>query len=341
MEFDLILENGLIHDGSGKAPYVADVGIRDDRIVDIGDLRHAEVAQRINTGGNVVCPGFIDVHSHADLVIHMPHHPDILEPLLRQGITTFVGGNCGMGMAPLSKNHVAAAFTYMEAMISQDANSFIRWEKFGEFIQALDADGGLALNCGLLVPHGMLRIAAQGLKNELPSPDAMKTMRYDLEEGLEAGALGMSTGLMYFPGVSSDEQELETLAEILVRNDAVFTSHLRSYSNTLPQAIEEVLEISRKTNVKVQISHFFWLPHVSQMVDAVTNSAARAMAQLYKKVKVPLPLDLPLKKQLKTITREIARGLPLGIDAMPTGTGFTHALAFFPPWVLTGDQQKV
>ncbi|MBF0225285.1 MAG: amidohydrolase family protein [Desulfobacterales bacterium] len=340
MEFDLIIKNGRIYDGSGDKSYFSDIAIKNGKIFDISNLDKHNAKIVINAKHQVVCPGFIDVHSHADLSVHLKNHHQILEPLLRQGITTFVGGNCGMGLAPFSNEFRKDAFTYIEAIIGKNQAPSITWNNTADFFVTLEKRG-LAMNCGMLIPHGLLRIAAKGMQNTIADKKEISIMKKYLEEGLEAGALGMSTGLMYFPGLGADENELIELAKVLSNKDRVFTCHIRSYSNTLDNAIEELMDISRQSGVRVQLSHLFWLPHVNKIVDGITNSVARFLASIYKHVKIPIPLDIEIKKRLSYIGDEIKKGMPMGFDVMPTGTGFTHALAFFPPWSLTGDRQKI
>jgi len=340
MEFDVIIKNATVYDGCGNKPYNKDIAIKSGKIKVIGDISNAIGKTVIDAHNKVLCPGFIDVHSHADLVIHRENHHKILEPLLRQGITTFVGGNCGIGLAPYLDNNKSTALQYLEAMTGESQDSFIKWNTIKELFDILNQQG-MVLNCGFLVPHGLLRIAAKGLENKTASDDEIKIMKNLLEEGLDAGALGMSTGLMYVPGLASDENELLQLAKILTPKDAVFTSHIRSYSNTLQQAIDELITISKKTGTRIQISHLFWLPHINLIIDRFTQSLLRVGAEIYKYIKLPLPLDIAMKQKMDYLGEIIKEGIPLGIDAMPTGTGFTHALAFFPPWSLEGGHEKI
>ena len=112
--FDIIFENGNIVDGSGGVPYQADVGLKDKTIAAIGDLKQSEAATRLNIEGKTICPGFIDVHSHADLTFFRNDHDQLLSPLIKQGITTFVGGNCGMALAPVTQENRDDIKTYLE-----------------------------------------------------------------------------------------------------------------------------------------------------------------------------------------------------------------------------------
>ncbi len=200
--YDLILENAMVIDGSGGEPFQDDVGIKDGIIEAIGDLGEAEAAKRIDADGRVVCPGFIDVHSHADLTMFRDDAAQLLRPLVRQGITTFVGGNCGMALAPITDENREGLKTYLEVFTQMDFDTDIRWKSMGEFMDHMD-DKGLLLNMALLVPHGMLRISALGMEDKPADTGALEMMKWLLEESMEAGAFGLSTGLQYFPGLFS------------------------------------------------------------------------------------------------------------------------------------------
>ena len=340
MTYDIIIDNATIYDGTGRLPYAADVAVKNGRILDIGQLDDARAKARIDAGRKALSPGFIDIHSHADLVVHFDDHHKTLEPLLRQGITTFVGGNCGAGLAPFTKDFRKDGLIYMSLFVGQDQEPHVTWNTTAELMEKLEGQG-MVMNAGLLTPHGQLRIGALGLVNRPVKNDEMAVMKRLLGESMEAGALGMSTGLQYFPGLASDEEELTELARIVQDHGGVFTSHLRSYSNTLPQAVEEIMSVSRKTGVRVQLSHLFWLPNVNIFVDRAVSGILRTGAAIYKHLKVPVPLDLAMRDKLGAMGKSIDEGLPMGMDAMPTGAGFTHAFAFMPPWALEGGKEEV
>jgi len=226
--FDLIIENASVVDGSGEEPFTADIGIAGDRIEEIGDLTGVEAAARLDASGKTVCPGFIDVHSHADLALFREDHAEILSPLVRQGITTYVGGNCGMALAPITEEHKDGLQMYLEVFTQMDFEKSVRWDSMASFMDMMDAEGML-LNCAMLAPHGMMRISACGLETRLATGDEVARMRRSLEESLEAGAFGLSTGLQYFPGNQSDTEELVELGKSVAKYGGIFTSHLRSY----------------------------------------------------------------------------------------------------------------
>lgn len=341
--FDLILENATVVDGTGGQPYQADVGIGKGLIEALGDLEGSEAARRIDAGGRTVCPGFIDVHSHADLTMFREDATELLRPLVRQGITTFVGGNCGMALAPVSDENREGLKTYLEIFTQMDFDTAIRWKSMGEFMERVE-EKSLLLNMALLVPHGMLRISALGLEDRPADAGAMGMMRRQLEESMQAGAFGLSTGLQYFPGLFSDTEELVKLSEPLSRYGGIFTSHLRSYtSTTLGRAIDEVGEVSRANGIRGQVSHIFSIPWTGP----VHPLALRALKWMCRHPETTLKLaphfalDASMNVVLKRLEKNREAGADIAMDIMPTTAGFTHLLAFFPPWVLTGDRRKV
>ncbi len=286
----------------------------------------------------VVTPGFIDIHSHADLSIHLADHEEILRPLVMQGITTFIGGNCGIGSSPVTDLHRTDILEYQEAFTMRPMEDRIRWDGIGDFLGKMEKRG-ITLNMGLLAPHGILRLAAAGSARRLVTADELSVMKRFLEQTLEEGAFGMSTGLQYFPGSQSDTEELVSLGSVLKKYDAVFTSHLRSYSHTLPQALDEVLTVGKTNDIHVQISHIYWQPY-SKLLTPVVRGLVRGGSFLYNRVGLPIPIEVGLKGQFSPIDRAIAAGLRVGLDIVPTSQGFTELLAFFPPWLLDEGRRR-
>ncbi|MBU1671773.1 MAG: amidohydrolase family protein [Actinobacteria bacterium] len=341
--FDLILEHASVIDGSGSEPYTADVGIKGEAIEKIGDLAGVEAARRIDVTGRAVCPGFIDIHSHADLAYFRRDHREVLSPLVRQGITTFVGGNCGMSLAPITAEHNDGLRMYLEVFTQMDFEKDVRWSTMGQFMDHIESDGVL-LNTALLAPHGMMRISACGLETGLASPGQVEMMSRSLAESMEAGALGLSTGLQYFPGNQSDTAELVALGRTLAKYDGIFTSHLRSYTqSTLDRAIDEVAEVSTKNSIRSQVSHIFSLPWLGPL----QNQALKVIKWLaghpeFAHKTIPNFLMYgEMNRILRHLDKKRAAGARISMDVMPTTAGFTHLLAFFPSWCLAGDRDSV
>jgi N-acyl-D-amino-acid deacylase len=328
-----VIRNALVYDGSGRDPFHGDVGILDGRIAAIGALGGAGAGREIDATGLAVSPGFVDVHSHADMSIANPAGPRIFEPLARQGVTTFVGGNCGMAMAPVSDRYRDVLLAIWDFFLGCPQDDNVKWNDFAGMLDCFES-GGLLLNCGVLAPHGMIRVNVMGGNTDVASADDLAAMKRVVAECLDAGALGLSTGLQYFPGLCSDTRELTELARVVRDRHGVFTSHIRSYnSDTLRLALDELLAVGRDAEVPVQVSHLFCIPHNGTLIDRAVHKALNAAAWAYRKRPFHVPLDLVIRSQLAYLGRMARAGQAIGIDAMPTAAGFTHLLAFFPPWV--------
>jgi N-acyl-D-aspartate/D-glutamate deacylase len=337
--FDLIIKNGKIVDGTGSPSKKEDLGITGDRIEKIGNLQNAEGRKIIDAEGKYVIPGIIDIHSHADLTIYKDEHPEILKPLVAQGITTFVGGNCGIGVAPIGEENLSSIKTYLEGFTGMEMEKEIKWRSFKDFVEFLEKRGTL-LNTALLAPHGIIRISVLGMKLNSPNTEQMNKMKNYLREALENGAFGISTGLQYFPGLQSETEELIELAKVVKNYNGIFASHIRSYTNTLEMAIEEIVQISTATDVYSHISHIFWIPDMGR-IGPYLRALIRGAAKISKYFTIPFPLDIPLNRIVQKVNNYRKNGIKIGMDVMPTTTGFTHLLAFFPPWVLEGSRKRI
>jgi len=331
--FDLILENASVLDGSGREPYSSDIGIKGAAIERIGNLEGAEAERRVDVAGRTVCPGFIDVHSHADLAYFRPDHAELLSPLVKQGITTFVGGNCGMGLAPVTREHRDGQKLYLEVFTQMNFEKDVRWNTMGSFMDMIEKEGVL-LNTALLAPHGMMRISALGMEMTLADDEAISRMRRSLDESLEAGAFGLSTGLQYFPGNQSDTRELVELGKSLKQHDAIFTSHMRSYTNTtLPLAIDEVAQVARENDIYGHVSHIFSMPWFGPL----HRPALKALkwlarhADFSSRVVPDFLIEAEMKSLLGKIERHRNSGVQIGMDVMPPPPGSRISWLFSPP----------
>lgn len=336
---DYLLRNGTIVDGTGAPAFMGDVGIAGDQIALVGNGSEAQARETIDVSGKIVCPGFIDPHSHADLSLYRENQKELLEPLVRQGITTFIGGNCGMAMAPVNGAHRDAVETYITIFTQVDFEKDVKWRTLGDYMDYVESRG-LLLNAGILAPHGVIRLNVMGMEARPATADETEQMARLLAEALEAGALGLSTGLQYMPGSQSDTDELLRLGRELKRRGGIFTSHLRSYSNTLDRAIAEIIEVAEANDIPAQLSHLFWVPDYGMFAPLI-QGIIRGLARLSKWWVVPLPLDAYMAKRLEEMMEARKRGVNVRADIMPTTTGFTHVLAFFPPWATEGTREDV
>ncbi|MCS6859056.1 MAG: D-aminoacylase [Abditibacteriales bacterium] len=248
MPFDLLIRNAQVIDGSGKPALTADIAIVGDTIAEVGKLpEEAQATEVIDATGCIVTPGFIDAHSHTDegLLIDPTAQSKIM-----QGITTEVSGNCGYSPVP--------ALT--APMQREMRERLARWgleEVFttmGEFFAALE-QRGLGVNYASFVGHGTIRACAMGFDMRPPTDDEMRAMKRMLEQAIDEGALGLSTGLIYPPGCYADTQELIELAKILPPRGALYATHLRNEGDELIEAVAESLTIGRESGAPVQISH--------------------------------------------------------------------------------------
>ncbi len=251
---DLLLTGGTVCDGTGSPSFQADIGIKGDRIVSIGQSEQpgqSEQSERtIDISGLVVSPGFIDVHSHSEFTLLADPRA---EGKILQGITTEVNGNCGLSAAPL----LGDALAHREADL-KEYRIPERWGSLREYFNIL-AGRDPALNYSTLVGHGNIRASVMGYVDRDPTADEMLGMKRLLEEALDAGALGLSTGLIYPPGIYTKPPEIEALAlhgaSYRKGKGFVYASHMRSEGDRLLESIAETLEVARVSGVRVNISH--------------------------------------------------------------------------------------
>jgi len=248
--FDLVIENGRIIDGTGNPWYVGDVSVSNGRIVSLVNAE-AESKRVIDANGLVVAPGFIDSHSHSDLMI-------IAEPEARQktmqGVTTEVVGQDGLGEAPIRDDLVDEWRRYLSGL-NGDPDIDWDWRSFGEYLDNIEA-AGPATNVVALVGHGNLRLLAMGMEDRRPSKAELEEMKGLLSRSLDEGAFGLSTGLIYPPCVYADAAELTELCRVVSSVGGVFVVHMRNEGDRLLGSIEEVKEVGRDSRAPVHISHF-------------------------------------------------------------------------------------
>jgi N-acyl-D-amino-acid deacylase len=250
--FDLLIRNGRVIDGSGLPWFRADVGITGDRVAAVGPLPKAEAKTVLDAAGMVVSPGFIDTHVHGDLALLVdPYH----EPAVRQGVTTYVLGQDGVAFAPGS----AATQAYMREYTAGFNGNFPtpgkEWRTVAEYLSLFD--GNCAINACTLIPNGNVRMEAMGLTSRTATADELTVMRRLVREGMEQGAVGVSSGLDYVPSIYADEDELTALCEEIAPFGGVYVTHMRGYNvQKAPPALQEVFNIGRRAGCAVHVSHF-------------------------------------------------------------------------------------
>ncbi len=243
---DLVIAGGFVHDGLGSPGHRADVAIEGHRVVAVGsDLGPAR--RTIDARERFVAPGFVDAHSHSD-ALPMMSEPQPFK--LLQGVTTEIVGNCGFSVAPLdgaSAAYAEEAWGDLFPGVAVDAGSF------ADYMSRVDA-AGPTNNIAALVGHGTLRLTANGTRREL-SDGALVAMGALAEEAFRAGAVGLSTGLIYVPATYAETDEIVTLARIAARWRRPYATHMRDEGERLGEALDEAIEIGRRSGARVQISH--------------------------------------------------------------------------------------
>ena len=313
MGFDIVIKNGKIIDGTGNPWYRADIGIKGGRISKIGRLEGADVTEEIDAVGLVVCPGFIDAHSHSDVAIFFDNR---LQSTIRQGITTSVVGNCGDSLAPVTSGGMEAFLKHFAIFAPPGVEiGSIPWNAFGEYLDHMEKRGCVA-NSVHLVGFGTIRIAGgPGFEDRPPTPEELECMKSLVAEAMEAGAFGMSTGLIYTPQVYAKTEEIVELAKVVARYGGLFCSHIRGEGATVVNAVKEVIEIVEKSGcIGGQVSHH--------------KIAGK-------------PYWGASKETLRLLEEANARGVNVTCDQYPYNRGMTSLITVLPPWVHLGGYEKL
>ena len=312
-QVDTILRGALVYDGSGDAGRIADIAIDDGMVVALGSVAGRSGRQEVDLDGRAVAPGFVDIHSHADLILlaEEPYRSRLFEAKIRQGVTTILIGNCGLGAVP---SDVASAeiLGNVNAWMTPDG---VRAGPLstGDYLTRLEHHG-VPINVATLVPHGPLRIEAMGLQPGTPDALQARAIAATLRESLDAGAYGLSVGLIYPPGMYSSTDELVALARIVSEADGLFTAHVRGSSETLDDATAELIEIARTASVRTHHSH----------LEAVGSS-------FWSRIEPVLAMEDEAR----------ADGLAISHDVFPYTRAATMMSAIFPPWSLSGGVPKL
>jgi N-acyl-D-amino-acid deacylase len=243
---DYILRGGEVIDGSGRARFRADVMIKGDRIAEIGTVARSAGAIEIDVAGKVVAPGFIDVHTHDDRALFAT--PEMAAKA-SQGVTTVVTGNCGISLAPLSIDHAPPP----PLDLIGDAADY-RYGRFADYLMALDRTPA-AINAACLVGHSTLRVGSMTALDRPAEPVEIGRMGELLQEALDAGAVGLSSGLAYAPAEHAPPSEVEALAALLRPAGAIYTTHMRNEGDRVLDSLEESFAVGRAAGVPVVISH--------------------------------------------------------------------------------------
>ena len=277
--YDILIRNGRIIDGTGRAAYPADVGIRDGRIARIGELTKATAVRVIDASGHIVAPGFIDTHMHADAILR--RRPTATN-LVRDGVTSIVTGNCGESVRDVG-----------------------RWFADLERI-------GVSLNVSTLIGHNTIRRSVMGTENRAPTKEELARMVAMVEQAMQDGAVGLSTGLWYVPGAFAKTDEVVALARTAASHGGLYASHMRNEAERIAEAIDEAVQIGREANLPVHISHF-----------KVLNRAFWGTST----------------KTIAMVEQARAKGLDVTFDQYPYTASSTSLISRTPKWAQEGGYQ--
>ena len=301
--FDLLILGGEVLDGSGAPARRADVAIAGDRIAALGDLAAAAARTVLRADGRLVCPGFIDVHSHSDTFL-------LLEPSapskIFQGVTTEIVGNCGASTAPRT-----GAYKLPSDWCDQRYPG--AWSSVAEY-RTLLAQVRPAVNVVLLIGHNAIRAGVIGYAARPAQPAEIRAMATLFERALDEGGAGLSTGLIYTPGRYAAPEEIRALAAVAARRGKIYTSHMRSEGDRLLEALDETLALARTTGVRVEISH-------------LTTAGRRNWSKV----------DAALDK----IRAARAAGLAVAADRYPYTASCTDLDVILPDWAAGDGREAV
>ena len=247
---DTIIENGRVIDGTGSPWTVRDLGVANGLVAAMGRLEGEPAAERIDAAGCVVCPGFIDAHSHSELaILGNPRH----ESRVMQGVTTEALGMCGLSVAPGSAETLEAMGDYFASVLGAELK---RGQAYtvAEFLRQFD--GRSAVNVAYCVPHATLRVEVAGMRKGPVTEPELAKMKEILAQAMSEGACGLSVGLMYFPSGEADVAELVELSRVVAEHGGVHTTHMRDYADHFVESLEETITIGRESGVPVHIAHF-------------------------------------------------------------------------------------
>jgi N-acyl-D-amino-acid deacylase len=247
--FDLLIRNAEIVDGTGAARFAGDIGVRGDRIERIGDLAGATGRTEIDLGGRIAAPGFIDAHTHDDRLLLSG---GAMAPKVSQGVTTVIGGNCGVSLAPMPRpipDPVTPPLNLLD-----DEGGWFRYRTFASYLQAL-REQPAATNCAMLVGHTTLRVATLDDLERPATTAQVARMRALVQEAMEAGAIGVSTGLFYEPAIAAPTEEVIETCRPLKEFNGLYCTHMRNEADGVIDSLEETFRIGREVGVPVVISH--------------------------------------------------------------------------------------
>lgn len=307
--YDVIIKNGRLIDGTGNPWTQLDIGVRKGRIAAIGHLsKETDGATVIDASGQVVAPGFIDPHVHSDLLCL---RPQVHKVKVMQGITTELFGQDGISVAPVSEQ-TKPLWQHQLKSLDGDIGDW-PWNSVAEYLSFLSSNR-LNGNAAFLVPHGAVRTLVMGFAGRKCTPAEAQGMRRLVEEAMEEGAVGLSSGLIYPPNLYSDMDELTEICKGAAKYHGCFVVHIRNESNQVLAALDEMIEVARRSGVRLHISHF--------------KVAGQENRKNY-------------PNALQKLEAARAEGLEVTFDQYPYTAGSTVFHSILPPWMHDGGTERM
>ena len=301
-DYDVLIRQGTVYDGTGMPAYVADIAIRSDRVTAIGDFSESNADLEIDASGLAVAPGFFNLlsHAHLSLIKDGRAASDVL-----QGVTFEVLSE--ISLSPVNKS---TAEFWASAFVEEDVE--LTWSQLGEYLETVEASG-VAPNFATFVSAATVRMNVLGMDDVDPTPEQLDEMKAQVEQAMLDGALGLTSALIYAPGTYAETEELIELAKIAGRHGGIYTAHIRSEGNQFIEAIDETLRIGREGKLPVKIHHL----------------KAGGQPNWHK-------MDIAIDK-IEALRRE---GIPVMADMYTYVAGATGLDASMPTWVQAGGYDK-
>ena len=309
---DIKIINAKIIDGTGSPAYDGEVGIVEDKITKIGDLSNEDAKTVIDAKGNVVAPGFIDMHTHSDMSLVYDRNAS---SRIYSGVTTDVIGNCGIGVAPVKLENKQLLLDYLGTRIvgSMPVELELKWDTYKSYFEYMEQNPP-AVNVAPLLAQGPIRIYEMGFSKEEPTDKELENMVELADDCMKQGPLGMTSGLVYLPGEYTTQKELVELCKKVAKYDGFYATHMRNEGDEIFEAMDEAIDVARQSGVRLHISHLKCLGHKN------FGQTDKLFAKINK-------------------ARE--EGLKVSFDVYPYNAGMTSLSAMLPPWMFEGGVDKM
>lgn len=311
MKFDILIRNAKIVDGSGCPWIFGDIGVSGDKIAAVGNLKDSKGITEIDAARRIVCPGFIDSHTHFDIgsfkSADLEDH--YLVRRLYQGITTQISGCCGNSPAPITERNKGE---WLDSQYGIESPSAFNWLSFGDYLNELEKCE-LGTNFASYVGHGTIRYNVMGYSDRCPNEEEMEEMKQILRKAMDEGALGISTGLIYPPGSFADTEELVELCSALKEYKGIYASHIRSESRLWLESVREAIEIGEKNSIPVQIHHI-----------KVKNKKSSQLVEEF----------------FQIVEEKRNQNIDIAFELYPYEASWTGLSAILPQWVFEGGNEK-